>query len=149
MMKTLHKSVQFFASNRAWHLIDAQDKVLGRLSTRVAMLLMGKTKSYWSAHLDCGDFVIVTNAEKIKLTGNKINQKEYFGHSGYPKGAKIVPVKDLMKKHPDRIIQLAVKRMLPKNTLADRMMTRLKIYSGAAHPHQVQNPVPYEIPSKY
>ncbi len=149
MMKTLHKTQEFLTSKRVWHVIDAKGKVLGRTATQIAMLLMGKTKSYWSAHLDCGDFVIVTNAGKVKFTGDKINQKEYFKHSGYPKGAKIIPLKTLMEKKPEEVIFLAVKRMLPKNTLADRMLRRLKIYRDTEHPHAVQNPTPYEIASKY
>ena len=139
-MKTLFPDVTTLQNSRAWHSMDAKDKVLGRLATRAAVLLMGKHKPIWSPHLDCGDFVVVTNAGKIRLTGKKREQKEYFSHSGYPDGAKMTSVKKLFNEHPDRIITLAVKLMLPKNILGSRMLTRLKVYAAPDHPHSSQQP---------
>jgi large subunit ribosomal protein L13 len=123
---------------RKWHLIDAKDKVLGRLSTQIAGLLMGKGKTMFSRHLDTGDYVVVINAEKIQLTGNKIKQKMYYRHSGYPGGFKSVNAEKLMETHPTRLIEHAVKGMLPRNRLGDQMIKKLKVYVGEVHPHQSQ-----------
>lgn len=143
MNQTIQKGRNFIVANRAWHVMSAKDKVLGRLATTVARLLMGKHKSYWSPYADCGDFVIVTEAEKIRLTGNKINDKYYFKHSGYPDGAKKVFVKKVLQERPRLVLELAVKRMLPKNKIAANMMRRFKICVGENHPYSSQNPVPY------
>ena len=139
-MKTTFPAVKDLDRQREWHHIDAKGKVLGRLASGVAMILMGKLKVIWSPHLDVGDFVIVTNAQDIKLTGKKLIQKQYFSHSGYPDGAKLTSVKKLMAERPERVIKLAVQRMLPKTTLGRKMLTRLKIYSGDKHPHGSQQP---------
>lgn len=132
--------MNFTDIQRKWHLIDAKDKVLGRLATRIAMLLMGKRKPNYTPHLDQGDFVVVINAEKVKLTGKKLQGKIYYSHSGYPGGLKEKTAEELLKKHPERVIELAVKRMLPKNKLGRKMLKRLKVYAGERHPHQAQNP---------
>ena len=144
-MQTLHKDIGFIQKSRQWHLMDASDQVLGRLASRAASLLIGKHKVFFSHHLDCGDFVVVTNAQNVKLTGNKITQKEYFSHSGYPKGGKNTPVRKLLEERPERVVELAVKRMLPKNKLGSQMYTRLKVYSGSQHPHGSQNPKTFEL----
>ncbi len=130
---------------RDWYVIDATDKVLGRMASRIAMILQGKTKPIYTPHVDTGDFVIVTNAEKIKLTGNKMDEKAYYTHSGYPGGFKEHPIKKWMEKHPDRIVNLAVKRMLPKTKLGSAMLKKLKIYAGPDHSHEAQQPKTLEI----
>lgn len=130
---------------RDWYVIDATDKVLGRMASRIAMVLQGKTKPTYTPHVDTGDFVIVTNAGKIKLTGNKINEKVYYTHSGYPGGFKEHPIKVWLEKYPDRVVNLAVKRMLPKTKLGDAMLKKLKIYSGPDHSHEAQQPKVLEI----
>ncbi len=127
---------------RKWYVIDADGKVLGRMSTRIANLLRGKTKPTFSPHVDGGDFIIVTNAEKVVLTGKKLEKKLYFRHTQYPGGIKLTPAKEMMKKHPDRVIRRAVWGMLPKGRLGRKMIRKLKIYSGAEHPHQAQKPEP-------
>jgi len=123
---------------REWHVIDASDEVLGRLATRVANLLMGKHKPLFCRHLDVGDFVVVINADKIRVTGNKIKQKMYYRHSGYPGGLKSISLEQMMQTHPTRVIEHAVKGMLPRNKLNASMMKRLKVYTGDTHPHQGQ-----------
>ena len=120
---------------RRWHVIDAKDVVLGRLATQAAILLRGKAKPTFSPYRDEGDFVVVINAEHTKLTGNKLTQKVAFSHSMYPGGLKLVPYSRLMKENPERAVERAVSGMLSKNKLRDRMMTRLKVYRGTAHPH--------------
>jgi len=136
MMKTY--SIKTSDIEREWHVIDASDEVLGRLATRIANLLMGKHKPLFCRNLDVGDFVVVINADKIRVTGNKIKQKMYYRHSGYPGGLKIVSLEKMMQTHPTRVIEHAVKGMLPRNKLNARMMKRLKIYAGDTHPHQGQ-----------
>jgi large subunit ribosomal protein L13 len=123
---------------RKWHLIDADGKVLGRLATKVADLLRGKGKRIFSNDVDCGDFVIITNASKIALTGNKLEQKIAYRHSGYPGGDKYTPYKRLMAESPEKAMEFAVKGMLPKNKLGARQLKRLKIYRDTAHPHAAQ-----------
>jgi large subunit ribosomal protein L13 len=123
---------------RQTHLIDASGKVLGRLATELANILRGKNKNIFLNSVDCGDSVVVINAEKIVLTGNKLEQKTDFRHSGYPGGDTITYYKELMEKHPDRVLLLAVKGMLPKNRLAHVQLTRLKVYRGSTHPHGAQ-----------
>ena len=130
---------------RDWHVIDATDKVLGRMASRIAMILQGKTKPIYTPHVDTGDFVVVTNAKKIKLTGNKMKEKVYYTHSGYPGGFKEIPIKKWMEKHPDRIVTLAVKRMLPKTKLGSAMLKKLKVYAGPDHSHEAQQPKTLEI----
>lgn len=121
---------------RDWYLIDAKGKILGRLATQVAQLLMGKNKPYFVKNLDCGDFVVVINAQEVKVTGRKEKQKIYYRHSGYPGGLKEIPLGRMRKEHPERIIEHAVKGMLPKNKLQDPRMVRLKVFGGEDHPYK-------------
>jgi large subunit ribosomal protein L13 len=130
---------------REWLLIDATDLVLGRLSSEVAQILKGKRKPQYTPHVDTGDHVIVINAAKIKLTGKKLETKSYFRYSGYPGGLKEVPLSTLMEKNPALVIEKAVKGMLPKNTLGRAMGKKLKVYAGADHPHQAQDPRHIEL----
>ena len=123
-------------------MVDAAGQTLGRLSTLIATTIMGKHKVRYSAHLDCGDNVVVINAAKIAVTGNKLEAKQYFRHSGYPGGIKSTTLGELLEKHPERAIEHAVAGMIPKNRLHDDRMHRLKIYAGAEHPHGPQNPKP-------
>lgn len=130
---------------RGWYVVDAQGRVLGRLASEVARILRGKHKPTYSPHLDVGDYVIVVNAEKVRLTGKKADQKEYFRHSGYMGGEKLIPFRRLQARHPDRVIRLAVKGMLPKNKLGRQMLRKLKVYAGPDHPHAPQRPEPLEL----
>jgi len=123
---------------RQWHLVDASDEILGRLATRIAGLLMGKHKPIYSRNLDTGDFVVVINAEKVRVTGNKDKQKLYYRHSGYPGGLKSISFEKMMQTHPTRVIEHAVKGMLPHNRLGAAMMKKLKVYAGDAHPYSTQ-----------
>ncbi len=136
--KTTIVSPQTAQSRRRWVVLDAKGAVLGRLASKAAGLLRGKNKVYFSPSVDCGDFVIVTNATDVRVTGDKLEQKFYFRHSGWARGKKIIPFKLQMEKDPRKAIQLAVKRMLPDNALRRHQMTRLKIYKGADHPHAAQ-----------
>ncbi len=130
---------------KKWYVVDATDKVLGRLATQIAMRLRGKHRPDFTPHLDTGDFIIVINAEKIKLTGRKLDQKKYHRHSGYLGGLKTMTAKQMLEKKPEEVIRLAVRRMLPKNKLARHQLKKLKIYRGAEHPHQAQMPEPLEL----
>jgi large subunit ribosomal protein L13 len=123
---------------RQWHVIDASDKVLGRLATQVARLLMGKHQPMFTPNLDTGDYVVVINADRVRVTGNKAKQKLYHRHSGYPGGLKSVTLEKMMQTNPSRVIEHAVKGMLPKNRLGAKMMKKLKVYAGEAHPHLAQ-----------
>ncbi len=123
---------------RQWHAIDASGKVLGRLATQIAGLLMGKHKPIYSRNLDTGDFVVVTNADKVRVTGNKAKQKLYYRHSGYPGGLKSISLEKMMQTNPTRVIEHAVKGMLPKNRLGNSMGKKLKVYTGDTHPHLAQ-----------
>ena len=123
-----------------WVLVDAEGAVLGRLAAKVAMILMGKTKPAYTPHVDMGDYVIVVNAEKIKVSGKKATAKEYDYYTGYPGGHKFVSFEDMMAKKPEKVIELAVKRMLPKNKLGRGMLKKLKVYRGPEHKHAAQNP---------
>ncbi len=123
---------------RQWHHYDATDEVLGRLATRIAWRLMGKHKPIFCRNLDVGDFVVVTNAEKVRVTGNKAKQKMYYRHSGYPGGLKSTSLEKLLERHPTRVIEYAVRGMLPQNKLRASMMKRLRVYAGDSHPHQGQ-----------
>ena len=129
---------------RDWYVVDAQGQTLGRLATQVATLLRGKHKPYYTPHVDCGDYVVVVNAEKIHVTGNKMTQKIYYRHSGYPGGLKQVTLRDQLQKYPGRVVEQAVRGMLPKNRLGRRMFKKLKVYAGPDHPHQAQQPKPVE-----
>jgi large subunit ribosomal protein L13 len=130
---------------RAWWIVDAEGVPLGRLATEVARILRGKHKPMFTPHLDTGDHVIVINAAKVRLTGNKADQKTYFRHSGYMGGEKHIPFKRMLETHPDRIIEVAVKGMLPKNTLGRQMRSKLRVYADDQHPHQGQAPQVLEI----
>lgn len=130
---------------RNWYIVDAQDKILGRLASRVAIILRGKHKPIYTLHLDTGDGVIVINASKIKVTGKKMREKLYRRHSGYPGGFKEIPLETMLKKRPTTVIRLAVKRMLPQGPLARIMLKKLKVYADDRHPHKSQNPVPLEV----
>jgi len=130
---------------RQWHVIDATDVVLGRLASHVAVLLRGKHKPIFAPHVDTGDFVIVVNADKVSLSGAKLEQKRAYRHSGYPGGLRSVSYADLMERHPERAVEKAVKGMLPKNSLGRKTLRKLKVYAGPDHPHQAQQPQPYEI----
>ncbi len=130
---------------RQWHVIDASDIVLGRLATQTAALLRGKHKPTYAPHVDTGDFVVVINASKVALTGNKREQKLAYRHSGYPGGLRSIPFGQLIDKDPRKAIEKSVKGMLPHNTLGRQMLKKLKVYAGPEHPHQAQQPAPYEI----
>ena len=144
MNNTTH-SVKAKEIERKWYVIDAADKPLGRVATEVARLLKGNHKPTYSTHMDCGDFVIVINSDKIVLTGNKLNDKYYRHHSGYMTGLKEISYKDLMAKSSDKALTLAVKGMLPKNSLGRSMITKLKIYKGSEHNNQAQKPEIWEF----
>jgi large subunit ribosomal protein L13 len=130
---------------RKWYVVDAEGKTLGRLATTVAATLRGKHKPMYTPHIDTGDFVIVINAEKIKVTGKKETQKFYYRHSNYPSGLKTTSLKDMRARFPDRIIESAVRGMLPGSNLGRQQLKKLKVYAGAAHPHDAQNPTPLEL----
>jgi len=130
---------------RQWHVIDASDVVLGRLASHVAILLRGKHKPIFAPHLDTGDFVIVVNAAKVALTGNKLADKRLYRHSGYPGGIRSDTYAELLAKHPERLVEKAVRGMLPKNTLGRNTLRKLKVYAGPDHPHQAQQPKPFTI----
>ena len=125
---------------RNWRLVDADGKVLGRIATEIADILRGKNKPVFTPHLDTGDFVVVVNAEKIKLTGNKMADKVYYHHTGFPGGIKGITAEKLLEKEPEKLISEAVKGMLPKNKLRKQFMGKLKVYSGSKHPHEAQQP---------
>lgn len=130
---------------KAWYLVDAKDKILGRLATRIARILRGKHKPIYTPHLDTGDFVVVINAGKIKVTGKKLDDKIYRRYTGYPSGLREKPLKELLAAKPTEVMRLAVKRMLPNNTLSRNMLKKLKIYPDDVHPHQAQEPKLLEV----
>jgi large subunit ribosomal protein L13 len=131
--------------SRAWHVIDATDVVLGRLATHAATLLRGKHKPTYAPHMDTGDFVVIVNAEKVAVTGTKRDDKFVYRHSGYPGGIKRRTVGEMIEKHPDRLVEKAIKGMLPKNRLGRAMAKKLKVYAGPDHPHAAQKPAAFEI----
>ena len=128
-----------------WFVIDATDVVLGRLASHAAVLLRGKHKPTFAAHMDNGDFVIIINADKVALTGSKLSQKKAYRHSGYPGGLTATTYSELLEKNPERAIEKAIRGMLPKNTLGDQQLGKLKVYKGATHPHVAQQPKPFNI----
>lgn len=130
---------------RGWYSVDADGKVLGRLATKLATVLMGKHKPVYTPHIDTGDFVVVTNAEKIRVTGRKSEAMEYQSYSYYPGGQRTVSYKEMLRRKPDQVILSAVRRMLPKSAMGRRMLTKLKVYRGAEHPHQAQNCRPLDL----
>lgn len=127
---------------RAWHLVDAAGQVPGRIATRIAMVLMGKHRPTWTPHVDTGEFVVVVNAAKIKLTGRKLAQKRYYRHSGYQGSLRSKTAQEMLETKPDRVLYLAVRKMLPKTKLGRQMVTKLKVYAGPDHPHAAQMPQP-------
>ena len=129
---------------REWYLVDAEGKTLGRLATQIADTLRGKQKPQYTPHVDTGDFVVVVNAEKIQVTGNKLDQKRYYRHSGYPGGLRSRTLREQLDRRPTEVLRVAVKGMLPKNRLARQQITKLKIYAGPEHPHEAQ--APKELP---
>ncbi|MFP5019846.1 50S ribosomal protein L13 [Pseudonocardia phyllosphaerae] len=129
----------------AWHVIDANDVRLGRLATHAATLLRGKHKPTYAPHVDGGDFVVIINAEKVSLSGNKHQDKHVYHHSGFPGGLRSRSAGEMLETHPDRLVEKAVKGMLPKNRLGRAMAKKLKVYSGPSHPHEAQKPQPFEI----
>ena len=142
-MKTV--SAKKESVTREWYVVDATDKTLGRLSTEIANRLRGKHKPEFTPHVDTGDYIVVVNAEKVKVTGNKTTDKVYHHHTGYPGGIKSITFDKLIDKAPERIIEKAVSGMMPKNKLSQSMMTKLKIYAGSEHPHSAQQPTPLKI----
>jgi len=139
-MATLTKtySMKVGEIDKVWHVLDAEGQTLGRLATQVAALLMGKHKPTYSPHLDMGDFVIVVNASRVRVTGNKLDGKIYYRHTGYVGGIKETPLREMLEKHPDRVIEKAVKGMLPRNKLSGSLLRHLKVYAGPEHPHEAQ-----------
>ncbi|MDH7488397.1 MAG: 50S ribosomal protein L13 [Anaerolineae bacterium] len=130
---------------REWYVVDAEGKTLGRLASKIARILMGKHKPYYTPHLDTGDFVVVVNADKIRVTGRKLDQKKYYRYSGYPSGLKSVTLRKQMETHPERVIWAAVRNMLPKNKLGRAMLKKLKVYASPDHPHAAQQPKPLDL----
>ncbi|KPJ68447.1 MAG: 50S ribosomal protein L13 [Syntrophobacter sp. DG_60] len=130
---------------RQWYVVNAKDKILGRLASQVAIRLMGKHKPAYTPHVDTGDYIIIINADKIKLTGNKWDKKRYYWHSGYIGGLKSLTYDKLLERHPELLLKLAVKRMLPKNRLGRQMLKKMKVYAGANHPHKAQRPIELDI----
>ena len=133
---------------RDWYLIDATDLILGRLSSQIATILRGKNKTSYTPHMDCGDYVVVINADKVAFTGRKLDQKMYYHHTGYIGGIKGISAGKLMEKKPEDVIYKAVQRMISRNKLGRQMMTKLRVYAGAEHPHTAQNPIVLDIASK-
>ncbi|KYP79669.1 50S ribosomal protein L13 [Ferroacidibacillus organovorans] len=133
------------AVERNWYVVDAAGKRVGRLATEIASVLRGKHKPEFTPHTDVGDFVVVVNAEKVVFTGKKLTDKGYFRHSGYPGGLREVKAIDMLRTHPERVLEAAVKGMLPKNSLGAQLYTKLKVYAGPEHPHQAQQPKPLVI----
>jgi len=130
---------------REWFLVSAEGKTLGRLASEIAQVLRGKHKPIYTPHLDCGDYVIVVNAEKVQVTGRKLDQKMYYHHTGYPGGIKSISLRNQLQKHPERVLQAAVRGMLPRNRLGRKMLKKLKVYAGDSHPHQAQQPKSLEL----
>ncbi|MCK6620162.1 MAG: 50S ribosomal protein L13 [Calditrichaceae bacterium] len=139
-MRTTYSKSEEIIANRKWYVVDARDQVLGRLATRVATILQGKHKPNYARHQDVGDFVVIINADKIRLTGKKTEQKTYFRHSGYPGGVTQMPFRLVMARKPEFIIEHAVRLMLPKNALGRKIFKKLKVFAGDKHPHQAQMP---------
>ena len=133
---------------REWYVVDATDKVVGRLAAEIALRLRGKDKPEYTPHVDTGDYIIVVNADKLVMTGAKAEDKKYFRHSGYPGGQKCETFTEAIEKHPERVIEHAVKGMLPKNTLGRKQLTKLKVYAGPEHPHAAQKPVEIKLEEK-
>jgi large subunit ribosomal protein L13 len=126
--------------SKKWYVVDANEMILGRMASQIAHILRGKNKPIYSPHQDAGDFIVVVNAEKVRITGKKMQTKNYFRHSGYPGGERVTPISLMLKRHPERVVEYAVKNMLPKNALGRKMFKKLKVYAGPEHPHKAQMP---------
>lgn len=144
-MKTYIARDKEIEESKRWYIIDAEGQILGRMASKIAHILRGKNKPIYSPHQDVGDYIVVVNAEKIKLTGKKMEQKTYFRHSGYPGGVTQTPVALMLQRHPERVVEYAVKRMMPKNALGRNMFKKLKVYAGSDHPHNAQQPQTLDI----
>lgn len=142
-MRTYSATAADIEASREWYVVDAAGKNLGRLATQIATVLRGKHKPIFTPGLDCGDFVIVVNAEKVQVTGRKLDQKMYYRYSGYPGGLSQVTLRDQLARHPERVIEAAVKGMLARNRLRRQLIKKLKVYAGPEHPHQAQQPKPF------
>ncbi len=144
-MKTYIARDKEIEESKRWYIIDAEGQILGRMASKIAHILRGKNKPIYSPYQDVGDYIVVVNAEKIKLTGKKMEQKTYFRHSGYPGGVTQTPVALMLQRHPERVVEYAVKRMMPKNALGRNMFKKLKVYAGSDHPHNAQQPQTLDI----
>jgi large subunit ribosomal protein L13 len=144
-LKTYIAKEEDVLESRRWFIVDAENQILGRMASQVASILKGKHKPIYSPHQDVGDFVVVVNAEKIRVTGNKLKDKMYYRHSGYPGGQKATSLQQMLQKHPERALEFAIKRMLPKNALGRKMFLKLKVYAGPDHPHKAQLPERLEM----
>jgi large subunit ribosomal protein L13 len=144
-LKTRVATLAEIEDSRKWYVVDASDRILGRLATGIAMRLKGKHKAIYSPHQDAGDFIIVLNADKVRLSKNKAESKSYFHHTGYPGGGRTTTFRRMLETHPERVIEKAVKGMLPKNSLGRKMFKKLKVYAGDAHPHSAQQPEKLEL----
>jgi large subunit ribosomal protein L13 len=142
-VRTYSATASEIEAGREWYVVDATGLTLGRLATQIAMVLRGKHKPTFTPGLDCGDFVIVVNADKIRVTGNKLDQKFYYRYSGYPGGLREVSLREQLGSHPERVIEAAVKGMLARNRLRRQLIKKLKVYAGPEHPHQAQQPKPF------
>ncbi len=134
---------------RKWHLVDAKGQILGRMATRLAIILMGKNKPLWAPHVDCGDHIVVVNADKVRVTGRKAEKKLYYYHTGHPAGLRTNSFGQMLEKHPEEILRLAVRRMLPKTKLGRQMIKKLRLYTEGTHPHEAQNPIPLDLNKIY
>ena len=144
-MRTYSATAQDAEASREWYVVDATGQTLGRLATQIANVLKGKHKPIFTPSMDCGDFVIVVNADKVKVTGRKLDQKTYYRFSGYPSGLTEIRLRDQLEQHPERVIEAAVKGMLNRNKLRDQLIKKLKVYAGPEHPHQAQQPKPFPL----
>ncbi|HEX9115460.1 MAG TPA: 50S ribosomal protein L13 [Anaerolineae bacterium] len=144
-MRTYSATANDAEASREWYVVDATGQTLGRLATQIATVLRGKHKPIYTPSMDCGDFVIVVNAEKVRVTGHKLEQKMYYRFSGYPGGLTEITLRDQLANHPERVIEAAVKGMLNRNRLRDQLMKKLKVYAGPAHPHEAQQPKPFPL----
>jgi large subunit ribosomal protein L13 len=144
-VRTYSATADDVEASREWYVVDAAGQNLGRLATQIATVLRGKHKPLYSPGLDCGDFVIVVNADKVMVTGRKLDQKFYYRYSGYPGGLRQVSLRDQLARHPERVIEAAVKGMLARNRLRDQLIRKLKVYAGPEHPHQAQQPKPFPL----
>jgi large subunit ribosomal protein L13 len=144
----LTKFIRTEDADRKWYLVDAKDQILGRLASQVARIIRGKNKAIFTPNMDTGDFVVIVNADKIKVTGKRETLKQYIRHSGYPGGQKITNIQDMMDKKPEFVVENAVKGMLPKNRLGKKLIKKLKVYAGEDHPHSAQKPEPISFMEK-